>query len=147
MSDEDSKIFQKLVSTKLQEINARKESLIEAWVASTGIPPDQAALVHQNPHSTEERFWIETQTDRCMTHRSDIQGAQSRITSLERDLNHQTEMAAGFEAWSETFDKRWQEAERKLEIARCALKCIYRFTHDQQALEALKEIGESGDSP
>lgn len=97
MTDESfMDIAKKFADAKLADINNRKEELITAWVAKTGIPPDEASLVHQNPFSSEERFWVETRTDRCLTHRNEI-------SALNRENAHLL--------------KAWMKAERVAEAA------------------------------
>lgn len=62
----------------MEFINRNREELIEAWLAKTGLQPDQCQLVQQSA-GTRMNFWIESRTDRCLTHRSDIERANAEI--------------------------------------------------------------------
>jgi hypothetical protein len=43
----------------LRRVNANRETLIEAWLAETGILPSEAMLVEQRMNDGTIRFWVE----------------------------------------------------------------------------------------
>ncbi len=63
---------------RLEYVNQHREQLVEAWVAATGISPLEACLVQQEKNG-ELRVWVEARTDRCLTHRSEIESLKADV--------------------------------------------------------------------
>lgn len=74
--------MQKLVADRMKYILTHKEELIAAWAAQTGFAPDQAMLVQQDM-GDRINFWVESKTDRCLTHRNELAVLTRRIVKLQ----------------------------------------------------------------
>lgn len=70
---------------RIQFIQRHKTELLEAWIAKTGLDPNEACLVQQDTGTTTT-FWVERKSDFCSTHRDEIVSLRARVNELEQEL-------------------------------------------------------------
>ncbi len=79
-----SETLKEVVEKRLKYVLEHKEELIGAWVAQTGIPPNEACLLQQELGDGTIKFWVETETDRCVSHRHELAVLQNRQQTLNQ---------------------------------------------------------------
>jgi hypothetical protein len=110
------------VEELLHKIAVNKERLVEAWIAETGVSPAKSCLVQQQEGLTY-RFWVETRTDRCMTHRDELKLLEARIM----DLRRQVEEARKWLEWSDLADRLCDACDNGCESAPCTCFDVERY--------------------
>jgi hypothetical protein len=67
-SDDFYEITKKVVNEKLKFIMQNREKLVEAWIAATGIPPEDACLCHSMDDGVF-KMWVERRAPEEITER------------------------------------------------------------------------------